>query len=462
MTHPTDPSLTTRIKKGTSMRSKTQRRIIAIAAAAVTVALGVAGCSGGAATTAGGDQPALSKDKVTITLNWWGADARNQNTLDAIALFEKKYPNITVDPTNADWTGYWDKLATATAGGDMPDVSQFDQLYLASYADRGSLLDLSTVSNTLKTDYLSDGVLGSGLVSGKQYAVPIGVTPSGIIINQSILEKYGIALPDITTWTWDEFNSLTAEITEKSGGSEHGLTPFGGDSFSLGVWARQHGNNIFDSDGKVTLKASVLSSYWQQELDWIKSEAAPSASSLSETATAVLDQTDLATGKTAMAFIPAGQFSAYQSANPDAKFTMANWPTSSDTKDGFQYLKPSMYWAISAKTEHPAESALLVDFLMTDPGVGKAFGVDRGVPSNPDIQKAITPELSPSDQINLNFTADMTKVAGESPAITPNGASAIETSLARYNQDVLFGKSSPDDAAKAFIDELQGNITSAG
>jgi multiple sugar transport system substrate-binding protein len=442
------------------MRSKTQRRIIAIAATAVAVALGVSGCSG--AATSAGDQPTLSKDKVTITLNWWGADARGKNTEAAIALFEKKYPNITVDPTSADWTGYWDKLATATAGGDMPDVSQFDQLYLASYADRGSLLDLGTVSNTLTTDYLTPGVLDSGKVSGKQYAVPIGVTPSGIIINKSIFEKYGVALPDLESWTWDDLASVSEQISEKSGGEAHGVSPFGGDSFSLGTWARQQGNNIFDDKGKVTLKASILASYWQQELDWIDSGAAPSASALSEGANVTLDQNDLATGKTAMAFIPAGQFSAYQSANPDADFTMANWPTSSDTKEGFQYLKPSMYWAISSKTEHPAEAALLVDFLMTDPGVGKAFGVDRGVPSNPDIQKAITPELSPSDQINLNFTAAMTKVAGKAPAITPNGASAIETNLARYNQDVIFKKTSPEDAAKAFIDELQSSISSAG
>lgn len=442
------------------MRSRMQRRIAAITATAAALTLLATGCSG--TSSAGSDQPALSKDKVTITLNWWGNPARNSNTAKVVSLFEKKYPNITVDQTNTDWTGYWDKLATSTAGSEMPDVNQFDQLYVASYAQRGALLDLSTVSNTLKTSGLPKAVLDTGDVKGKSYAVPVGVTPNGVIINKSVLKKYGITLPDTTNWTWKQFDDLATEITDKSGGSVHGLGPFGSDSFSLGIWARQHGNNVFSSSGKVTLKENVLASYWQQELAWIKDKASPSASHLAEGASFTLDQNDLSTGKTAMGFIPAGQFTAYNATNPDADFTMANWPTDNATEAGFQYPKPSMYWAISSKSEHPAEAALLVDFLINNDDAGKILGVERGVPSNTDVQKAITPQLTAADKFSLDFTAAMVKASGKAPAITPNGASDIETMLARYNQQVIFGQKTPKAAAAAFIKELQDNITNAG
>ncbi|WP_434011021.1 ABC transporter substrate-binding protein [Frondihabitans sucicola] len=442
------------------MRSRMQRRIAAITATAAALTLLATGCSG--SSNGGGDQPALSKDKVTISLNWWGNPARNSNTTKAIALFEKKYPNITVDQSNTDWSGYWDKLATSTAASEMPDVNQFDQLYVASYAQRGALLDLSTVSNTLKSSALPKSVVGTGEVGGKLYAMPVGVTPNGVIINRAALKKEGIAMPDTDTWTWKQFDDLATEVTQKSGGSVHGLGPFGSDSFSLGIWARQHGNNVFDSAGKVTLKPSVLTSYWQQELDWIADKASPSASHIAEGASFTLEQNDLSTGKTAMGFIPAGQFTAYNAANPDADFTMANWPSGSSTDSGFQYPKPSMYWAISSKSEHPAEAALLVNFLLTNKDAGKILGVERGVPSNPAIQTAITPQLSTADKFSLDFTAAMVKKSGKAPAITPNGASDIETMMARYNQQVIFGQKTPKAAAAAFIKELQDNITNAG
>ncbi|MEU6247893.1 hypothetical protein [Glycomyces sp. NPDC047010] len=45
--------------------------------------------------------------------------------------------------------------------------------------------------------------------------------------------------------------------------------------------------------------------------------------------------------------------------------------------------------------------------------------------------------------------------------MTPNGASGIEPMLQRYTQEVLFDDTAPDDAAQAFIDELQAEIDAA-
>jgi len=93
----------------------------AVAVAAAT-ALVLAGCSG----SSSGTKTELSKDPVTLNFTFWGGDARVQATQKVIAAFEKENPNITVEPQFADWTGYWDQLATSTAAGDMPDVVVVD------------------------------------------------------------------------------------------------------------------------------------------------------------------------------------------------------------------------------------------------------------------------------------------------------------------------------------------------
>ena len=102
-----------------------------------------AGCS------AGGDAATELSDKpVTLRFTWWGNDARTAATQEVIAAFEKEYPNITIEPQFTDWAGYWDKLATETAANDTPDIIQMDEKYIATYGDRGALLDLKSRSAT--------------------------------------------------------------------------------------------------------------------------------------------------------------------------------------------------------------------------------------------------------------------------------------------------------------------------
>lgn len=432
------------------------------------VRVGVAAATFGVVLTSCGigegfeGEPELSDGDVTISFNWWGADARTQMTLEAIELFEEEYPNIDVEPQFADWNGYWDRLATTTAAGEMPDVTQFDQLYLAAYAERGALLDLGRVSEFLDTSQIPPDVLDSGLVNGDLYAVPTGGTANGVLVNTTLFERYGVELPDFDTWTWEDLERVTVELTEASDEEVRGITPFGADSFSLTVWARQHGGQLFDEDGQLALTPEILSSYWQQELDLIESGASPSASHLAETGKLSLDQGDLVTGQTAMGFIPAGQFSAFQSAAPDFDLMLADWPTNEDTHEGYQYLKPSMYWATSSTTQHPAECALLIDFLVNDPRVGRIFGLDRGEPGNPAFKEVIEPELDASGQRALEFTEEISREVGPQPPIVPAGASDADPLLGRYNQSVLFGESSPEDAAEDFINEINDSIRAAG
>src|SRR5690349_19390257 len=131
-------------EKGTvHMRHEISRRALLFAAPA---AFALAGCSG-----SGGGSTELSNEPVTLRFTWWGSDARHQRTQQVITLFQKKYPNITVKGEFKDWNGYWDSLATTTAAQEAPDVIQMDELYLASYAQRGALLDLNRVRDHLDT-----------------------------------------------------------------------------------------------------------------------------------------------------------------------------------------------------------------------------------------------------------------------------------------------------------------------
>ncbi|MER6004762.1 extracellular solute-binding protein [Nonomuraea angiospora] len=425
-------------------------RRIALAMASVLM-LSACG-SGGSA-----DQE-LSKDPVTLRFTWWGADERHKRTQQVIDLFQKKYPNITVKGEFKDWNGYWESLATTVAANDAPDVIQMDELYLSSYAERGALLDLGTASKHLKTADFDKSALDTGVVKGKQYALPVGLSTYAIVANTDLLDQLKIKLPDDNTWSWEDLKKVGDEVSKAGGGKVTGLQPPGFDAGGLNIWARQAGAALFDANGKVAVPPEVLASYWTYVKDLAKQGVTPSPSVTIERAGGSLDQSGTATNASVFATWWNTQLSSLTTAS-GAKLKLLRLPGETQAKSPGAYFKSSMYWSISARSKHPAEAALFVDFLANSQEAADILLTDRGVPANKKIRAAITPKLTETDKAAAEYL-DTAKV-GQAPRVTPNGASDLEAIIKRHTEEVLFDRETPEQAAKSFITELQAEIDGA-
>ena len=100
-------------------RPRTSLRVgalLAVAALALTACAGSNDDPADPATSSGPPEP------VEIRFSWWGSDTRHELTQQVLDKFTEKYPYITVVPDYTDWNSYFDKLGTAVAGGDAPDV----------------------------------------------------------------------------------------------------------------------------------------------------------------------------------------------------------------------------------------------------------------------------------------------------------------------------------------------------
>lgn len=433
------------------MRREVSRRTVLLA---VPAALTLSACAQGAA----GGNSELSDKPVTLRFTWWGSDARHQRTQQVIKLFQDKHKNITVKGEFKDWNGYWDSLATTAAAQEAPDVIQMDETYLASYAERGALLDLSTVSAHLDTDAIDKKVLATGAAEGKQYAVPTGLTVYSMVVNTDILAKYDVDLPDDDTWTWDDLKEIGGKISKASGGAVTGVQSWGFDIGGINIWARQSGGSVYDKDGKVSIKPAVLADYWKYLLSLANDGAAPPPAVSVERATATLDQSGTATNKSAFGTWWNTQLTSLAAASGQ-QLKLLKLPGEASAKQRGAYLKPSMFWSIFSRTEHPAEAALLVDFLVNSREAADVILTDRGIPVNTGLRKAIQPELDASDKAASTYL-DAVKVSPP-PRLTPNGASNIEKILQRHTEQVLFGQLTPEQAATSFISELQSEIDAA-
>lgn len=430
-----------------------RRGLRAFAAAAVaTGLLAAAACggdSGGPSSSDGG--------KVTLRFTWWGSDTRTKLTQQVIDQYQKDHPNVTIKGEFGEWSGYWDKLATTVAANDAPDIIQMDEKYLREYADRGALLDLKKAEG-LDTAKFEPDTLGAGEFDGGLYGLNAGINSFAVVVNPAAFKTAGVAIPDDKTWTWDDFARIAAEITTKTGGKITGAGTLGTNEAGLNLWARQNGESLWTKDGKVGVSPEKTTDFFKYILKLRDQKAIPSAEAISQDMNASLDQSAFATGKLAMSFIWSNQLVAFSKATGQELKLLRIPSADGQAAENGSYYKGSMFWSISARSKHQKEAAEFVNYLANNTAAGNVLLAERGVPPNTEVRAAVTPKLQPADAATAKFIQDIKADLGEPSPAPPVGGGQVEKIIQRYTTEVLFGRQAPDAAAKAFLDEVNGEL----
>jgi multiple sugar transport system substrate-binding protein len=437
--------------------TRTSRSLTATAVLGTTLvsALLLAGCSGagggGSTPSAGGFDP---DEKIELHIAWWGNDERAAIMADAIDLFEEEYPNITVveEPVGAP-DDLFNRLATDFASDTAPDVFALGGAKPQEYGAAGALLDLSTVSEYLPTDNYPDLALTSAIVDDTLYGLPTGGNAIGVLVNPTIFEAVGVDLPD-EDWTWDDFVDIANEISANAGDGTVGLDLRVQDI--LGTYAAQYTDTgIYDWDGALAVDADTIQDWYEMEQGLVEDGGLPDPSVIVEHWNVTPDQTLFGTGKAAMTFAYSNQIGAYSAGTGGADVQILTPPTSTDLS-GVSVL-PSQYWAIASQSKHPEAAALLVDWLLNQPEPAKIILANRGLPFNPDTLEVVKPLLSPADELSADYVGKILEVGVVAPPQPAGGAILNELSQ-RIESDILFGRTSAEDGAKQWIDELSASL----
>ncbi len=395
-----------------------------------------------------------SGDAVTLRVSTWGNDSRIRLTQEAADAFMSANPDIKISIENSEWSSYWEKLATTTAANDAPDVIQMDESYIAAYGARDALLDLDTAKDNLDLSAMDAKVLDTGKVNGTLVGAPIGLANFSVAVNPAVLEKAGVAMPDDKTWTWDQLADTAAQVTEKLGSQGvYGLDNFGAGGAELGAWTRQHGEEVWPTDGPGVSDAT-LTSFFDYANELIATKATPPASLQVENTSAPLDASLFATNKAAFHLLFHTQVSAFGAAS-GTEMKLLRIPAQAPGESKM-VNKASMYWSVSARSEHPEASAKLVDFLLTDPAATKILTTERGIPAIPAVQQEVAPLLDPQAKIALEFSQSVAPELVPPPQVTPANASGFGSEFTTTATDVLFGKSSAADGAAKVLSVIEG------
>ncbi len=440
----------------TALRDTHRRRLTSVAAALAVGALTLTACGQADNVQGSSDDgdSASSDEEVSLRFAWWGSDHYHAMYQEVADAFMAEHPDIEIVAEFTDWGGYWDKLATTVAAGDTPDVLMQEQRYLREYAERGVLADMSELD--IDTSAMDPGTLATGEVEDGLYAIPTGVNVFSVLANTKVFADAGVELPDDTTWTWDDYKDV-ADAISASGTGLVGRQDLWNDA-AFNVFARQQGESLFTEDGKLGVTKDKLAQYWTNLLALQSSKATPTAEFTSQDMNAPLDQGGMATGKLAMSYAWSNQLNALSKASGQELKLLRLPSVSGKATENGSYYKGSMFWSISSRSKHPKEAAKFVSYLANSTAAGDVLLAERGVPPNTELRAAVGPKLKPADAASLAFIQGIAKELGEPSPPPPVGGGQVEKIIQRYTTEVMFGRQQPAQAAKAFIDEVNGEL----
>ena len=422
---------------------------------ALALGLAVPGLAGLAAcgpNTTGGGGGSGEDGSASLRLAWWGNPARNENTNNVVEAYKEVAPDVTISKEPGEWSGYWDKLATQTAGGDFPDIVQMDEKYLAEYGGRGALLDLAEAG--LDTSEFAPGSVEVGeLPEVGLAAINAGLNAFAFLINPVLFEEAGVDVPDDTTWTWDSLLDTAVQISEATEEGVYGMTQMGMIQGLFQVYVRQAGQDQY-KDGGAGFDAETATAWFEYAKKIQETGAGPGASESVEDASRSMDQALFGTGRAAMTVAWSNQVVAHDALVPEGVTVLRPPSMTGSAADAELWYKASMYWSVSAQAADPEAAVAFVDYLVNSPDAGKILSVERGVPGNLAVREAIVPDLDEANTKAVDFLEAIEEELGDAPEITPQGGGQFEDILTRAGEEMLFGELTTAEAGQRLLDDL--------
>lgn len=419
------------------------RRPVVAGAALTGVSLVLGGCAVG--SNGGGSGGGSGGIRAT----WWGGDSENGAINAALDAFNAETGTEVARETQA-WDGYWDRLATQTAGGNAPDLIMQAGSQIPDYAGRGTLLDLNT-QDTLDMDAIDDGLMQFGEVDDALYGVVAASNAMGLVANQDLADEAGLSLPE-GEYSWDELAQLASSVPGALGEDIWGLQDGGGDLILFIMKVRDDGRQFYADDGTLNATAEDLTSWLEYWEDLRESGGAPPADVTAE-GQGQLPNNPLAQGRAVLGFGWTQDYVSYTRLSENS-LTLHLPPYVAESPS--LWMNAASLWSVSSTSADPETAVEIINHLINSDEAIEALGVSLGMPPSQAAREQLSGSLSAEEQAAMDY---MDKVADTSKPLNrlwPAGFAELRTLLSDLNEAIAFGDMSIPEAVEQFFTTADG------
>ncbi|WP_243707549.1 extracellular solute-binding protein [Micromonospora sp. KC606] len=388
-----------------------------------------------------------------LSVFWFGDTLRAQSTERALRLYSTRNPRVTFRVTWQGVDGYYDRLATQSAGGNVPDLLQLDDSMLTEYAHRGITLDLGpyAADGRLDLSNLPPGLVEYSQVDGRTVGVPAAQTHAAVVYNKDLLRRLGVPAP--TAMPWADYVSWAARVTRASNGRVAGTMDPSGDQRALWLWLRGQGAKFYQGR-QLGFDSNLLVDWFEL---WQRARL-----ELATPAPALVDRADggeparqlVVTGHTAASFAWSHQLPELQRHTND-ELALVGFPGPTAA----EWDRASMYWAGFHGTRHPSLVADVIRFLATDVEAGRVLSIERGLPPDLAVREAVTRSLTdPVPRRVAALGTALRDLVGAAPAPPPQGHGRVCTLLAASARTIRSGEAGVRTTTFRFMAQAQSAL----
>ena len=170
----------------------------------------------------------------------------------AIERYEKEYPMVQIEYESGILKeDYSEWLSAKYLKGEEPDVFMILGEDFNILSALGALKNLDSLIQKDKQFHIEDyyaSVLYSGQYYNHQYALPYESNPTLMFVNQTLLKKEHIHLPD-NDWTLDDFYTICQQVT-KDTNNDGQIDQYGCYNYDWLDSVYSHKVNLFDENGE--------------------------------------------------------------------------------------------------------------------------------------------------------------------------------------------------------------------
>ncbi len=162
-----------------------------------------------------------STNKNDVTeIKFWAMGSEAEQVSKILPEFEKRYPNIKVKVQQIPWTAAQEKLITAFASDNTPDICQLGNTWIPQFSSLNAIIDLSdfiNMSSIVKPENFFSGIWETNVIENRIYGIPWYVDTRLMFYRKDVFERAGFNQPPKN---WDELYLLCKRIKEIDKGKE--------------------------------------------------------------------------------------------------------------------------------------------------------------------------------------------------------------------------------------------------
>jgi ABC-type glycerol-3-phosphate transport system substrate-binding protein len=179
----------------------------------------------------------------------------NQALLDFGKAFEQSHPGVQVQIQSFPFGEYFQKINTAYAGNQAPDVFFVDFPEIASYSYRKMIVPLDSMVSKADQDDYYPGPRNDMTYQGRLWALPMHQSTEQLLYSVDAVEQAKIRPPHTLDqqWTWGEFITAAETVAQRDSARvtrwAYTTTYYPPDMYVIQPWVAMAGGAILSPDG---------------------------------------------------------------------------------------------------------------------------------------------------------------------------------------------------------------------